>query len=57
MKTEDEFDREWTQKYGLKGANIIRQTVDANIDTYRYLKQFALKVAPAKQQPYDDVKE
>lgn len=53
MKTEDEFDREWAHKYGLKGANIIRQTVDANIDTYRYLKQFALKVSPAKEHPYD----
>lgn len=44
MKTEDEFDAEWTQKYGLKGANIIRQTVDANMPTYLYLKQFAIKV-------------
>lgn len=57
MKTEDEFDREWTQKYGLKGANIIRQTVNANIDTYRYLKQFALRVAPTQQHPYDDARD
>lgn len=56
-KTEDEYDREWASKYGLKGANIIRQTVDANIDTYRYLKQFALKVSPAKEHPYDDTSE
>lgn len=51
-KTEDEFDREWTQKYGLKGANIIRQSVDANMDTYNYLKQFAIKVVP-KHHSYD----
>lgn len=57
VKTEDEYDREWASKYGLKGANIIRQTVDANIDTYRYLKQFALKVSPAKEHPYDDTSE
>lgn len=53
-KTEDEYDREWAHKYGLKGANVIRQNVDANIDTYNYLKQFALKVAPTKEHPYDD---
>ena len=51
-KTEDEFDREWTQKYGLKGANIIRETVDANMDTYLYLKQFAITVVP-KHHGYD----
>ncbi|KAK5945806.1 hypothetical protein PMZ80_003014 [Knufia obscura] len=55
-KTEDEFDREWTQKYGLKGANIIRQSVDENMDTYRYLKQFALQVTPKHHgyDPHDD---
>lgn len=43
-KTEDEFDRDWTNKYGLKGANIIRKAVDDNMATYNYLKQFALRV-------------
>lgn len=43
-KTEDEFDNEWVQKYGLKGANIIRQTVDECMPIYQYLKQFAIKV-------------
>ncbi|KAK5087304.1 hypothetical protein LTR70_007247 [Exophiala xenobiotica] len=51
-KTEDEFDREWTQKYGLKGANIIRKSVDDNMATYLYLKQFALQVTP-KHHGYD----
>ncbi|KAI4099426.1 MAG: hypothetical protein LQ339_005947 [Xanthoria mediterranea] len=41
--TEDE-DTEWIEKYGEKGAKIIRQTVDANIADYEYLKQFAINV-------------
>lgn len=55
-KTEDEYDREWTQKYGLKGANTIRQCVDANMDTYNYLKQFAISVIPKHHgyDPHDD---
>jgi len=44
MKTDEEFDRDWTNKYGLKGANIIRKSVDDNMATYNYLKQFAIKV-------------
>ena len=42
VKSDDEENREWLEKFGAKGAKIIRQTVDANVDDYRYLKQFAL---------------
>ncbi|KAJ5161975.1 hypothetical protein N7492_007367 [Penicillium capsulatum] len=43
-KTEAEFDAEWQKKYGPKGASLIRQAVDANMDDYLYMKQFAVKV-------------
>jgi len=36
----------------LKGANIIRKAVDANMPTYLYLKQFVLQVTP-KHHGYD----
>ncbi|KAJ5676622.1 uncharacterized protein N7477_002255 [Penicillium maclennaniae] len=44
FKTEEEYDAEWTKKYGPKGAALIRQAVDANMADYLYLKQFAVKV-------------
>ncbi|OQD78244.1 hypothetical protein PENDEC_c001G02979 [Penicillium decumbens] len=44
VKTEEEYDAEWTKKYGPKGAALIRQAVDANMAHYLYLKQFAMKV-------------
>lgn len=44
VKSELDFDCEWTQKYGLEGANIIRKAVDENMETYLYLKQHVLKV-------------
>ncbi|KAI9862636.1 MAG: hypothetical protein M1824_001186 [Vezdaea acicularis] len=43
-RSREEEDAEWRQKYGEKGAKIIRETVDANVEDYLYLKQFALKV-------------
>lgn len=43
-KTEEEFDAEWTKKYGPEAAAQIRQAVDANMDDYLYLKQFTVKV-------------
>lgn len=43
-KTEAQFDQEWAQKYGLKGATLIRKVVDENMATYNYLKQFAIRV-------------
>lgn len=43
VKSNQDEDAEWTEKFGAKGAKIIRETVDANIQDYEYLKQFALK--------------
>lgn len=44
VKTEEQYDQEWTAKYGADGAALIRKTVDANMADYLYLKQFAMKV-------------
>lgn len=44
-KSVGDEDKEWVEKYGEKGAKIIRETVDANIEDYEYLKQFAIKVS------------
>ncbi|KAJ5493733.1 hypothetical protein N7463_009820 [Penicillium fimorum] len=44
VKTEEQFDAEWQKKYGEKQAALIRQTVDANMADYLYLKGFAVKV-------------
>ncbi|KAL2818350.1 hypothetical protein BJX63DRAFT_71956 [Aspergillus granulosus] len=43
-KSEEQFDAEWREKYGEKGASLIRKTVDANMADYLFLKQFAMKV-------------
>ncbi|QSS60209.1 hypothetical protein I7I51_05006 [Histoplasma capsulatum] len=42
-KTEAEFDQEWREKYGEKGAKIIRAAVDRNMADYRYMKKFVMK--------------
>ncbi|KAI4261460.1 MAG: hypothetical protein L6R42_003339 [Xanthoria sp. 1 TBL-2021] len=44
FKSIEDENTEWVEKYGEKGAKLIRQTVDANIEDYEYLKQFAIKV-------------
>ena len=44
VKSQEEEDTEWREKYGEEGAKVIRETVDANIGVYEYLKQFALRV-------------
>ena len=36
-------DEEWTIRFGPENAKVIRQVVDANMEDYNYLKQFALK--------------
>lgn len=41
-KSEEEEDREWLEKFGAKGAKVIRQTVNANVKDYEHLKAFAL---------------
>lgn len=43
-KSEDQWDKEWKEKYGEKGATVIRQTVNDNMADYLYLKQFAIQV-------------
>ncbi|KAL2431943.1 hypothetical protein ABEF95_003927 [Exophiala dermatitidis] len=42
-RSEAEWDAEWEKKYGKEAAKLIRETVDANMEHYHYLKQFALK--------------
>jgi hypothetical protein len=44
MKTEPEWDAEWKEKYGEEAAKVIRETVDRNMEHYRYMKQFAIKI-------------
>ena len=44
-KSREEEDSQWSAKFGAEGAKIIRETVDANVEDYEYLKQFAMKVA------------
>ncbi|KAH7418403.1 P-loop containing nucleoside triphosphate hydrolase protein [Cadophora sp. MPI-SDFR-AT-0126] len=43
-KTVESEDEEWRQKYGVEGAKVIRECVEANIPDYEYLKSFAIKV-------------
>ncbi|KAL8750562.1 MAG: hypothetical protein Q9199_006984 [Rusavskia elegans] len=43
-KSADEEDREWRDKFGVQGAKVIRETVDANVEHYLYLRQFVLRV-------------
>tara|TARA_R110002033_G_scaffold6185_1_gene24714 strand:- start:72 stop:257 length:186 start_codon:yes stop_codon:yes gene_type:complete len=43
-KTVETEDAEWRGKYGVKGAKVIRECVEANIPDYEYLKSFAIKV-------------
>lgn len=43
-KTVEVENNEWIEKYGENAARIIRETVDANIADYEYLKSFAIKL-------------
>ncbi|KAH7360715.1 hypothetical protein BKA65DRAFT_390745 [Rhexocercosporidium sp. MPI-PUGE-AT-0058] len=43
-KTVEVEDKEWREKYGVEGAKVIRECVEANIPDYEYLKSFAIKV-------------
>ncbi|KZF24091.1 hypothetical protein L228DRAFT_237054 [Xylona heveae TC161] len=45
VQSNKDEDAEWAEKFGPEGAKIIRQTVDANVADYEYLKQFAIKAA------------
>lgn len=43
-KSKDVENAEWAEKFGEEAAKVIRQTVDANVADYEYLKQFAMTV-------------
>lgn len=43
-KTAEMEDQEWEKLYGAEGAKVIRETVEANVKDYEYLKSFAIKV-------------
>lgn len=43
-KSDEQLYSEWTEKYGQKAADMIKQTVADNVATYEYLKQYAIKV-------------
>lgn len=43
-KSVEQEDEEWKEKYGAAGAKVIRETVEANVADYEYLKSFAIKV-------------
>ncbi|RAL59492.1 hypothetical protein DID88_006605 [Monilinia fructigena] len=43
-KTPEQENAEWAEKYGADAAKVIRETVDANVEDYEYLKSFAIKV-------------
>ncbi|KAL8801340.1 MAG: hypothetical protein Q9200_006977 [Gallowayella weberi] len=42
-KTKAEQDQEWVRLYGVTGAAVIRETVNASLPHYEHLKQFAMK--------------
>lgn len=44
MKTREELDEEWKEKFGEEAARMIRETVERNLADYEYLKGFALRV-------------
>ena len=43
-KTDEQLYAEWTEKFGEEGAKAIKETVEANIPDYEYMKKFAIKV-------------
>jgi len=43
-KTDADLYNIWVEKYGKEAADVIKQTVDENVATYEYLKQYAIKV-------------
>lgn len=42
-KSDEELYADWVEKYGQEAADVIKKTVDDNVATYEYLKQFAIK--------------
>ena len=40
--SEDDYVK-WVKEFGKDGTDIVEKTVQANLEDYEYLKQFALK--------------
>jgi hypothetical protein len=38
----ESYFREWVEESGVEGAKVIRDAVEAQVEDYNYLKQFAL---------------
>ncbi|KAK4556816.1 hypothetical protein LTR86_006387 [Recurvomyces mirabilis] len=43
-KSDEEMYNEWVEKFGQEAADMIQKCVADNVDTYEYLKQYAIKV-------------
>ncbi|KAF2749529.1 hypothetical protein M011DRAFT_419919 [Sporormia fimetaria CBS 119925] len=43
-KSDEQLYEEWREKYGEEGARVIKETVEANVEDYEYLKRFCVKV-------------
>lgn len=43
VKSDEELHKEWIEKFGKEAADMILQTVQDNVETYEYLKQYAIK--------------
>ncbi|KAK5166714.1 uncharacterized protein LTR77_008258 [Saxophila tyrrhenica] len=43
-KSDEQLYSEWVEKYGQEAADMIKQTVKDNVETYEYLKQYAIRV-------------
>jgi hypothetical protein len=46
-KSDETLYAEWKETYGEKAANVIRDTVAANVADYEYLKKYAIKATRA----------
>jgi hypothetical protein len=38
----ESYFREWVEEFGVEGAKVVRDAVEAQVEDYNYLKQFAL---------------
>lgn len=47
-QSEEEEHEAWVEKYGREGADLIRDTVKANLEDYEYLRQFKIEVQTGK---------
>jgi hypothetical protein len=43
-KSDEQFYKEWTEKYGEEAAKLIQETAKKNVEDYEYLKSFAIQV-------------